>query len=283
MVGQWAGSYNAGTGADGMPRSVWPLRTEGDSVGRLDGKTAVITGAASGMGRATALLFAAEGARLVLADVDADGGEQTAAWVTSAGGAAVFRRVDVSRAAEVEGMVRAAQDTYGGLDVLFNNAGIEGESSWLADCTEENWDRVLAINLKGVFLGMKYALPLMAAQGRGSIINTASVAGLVGWRAGGAYSASKGGVVILTKTAALEYARFNVRVNAICPGVIHTPMVERITGGTDAAIERLRSSQPMPRVGEPEEIARMALFLASDESTFVTGAALPVDGGYTAR
>ncbi len=272
MVGEGRDSYNAAVrGAE-----------EERLMARLDGKVAIITGAASGMGRATARLFAAEGARLVLADVNVDGGEQVVSEIKATGGDATFRRVDVSRGAEVEAMVTTALDTYSGLDVLFNNAGIEGESTWLVDCTEENFDRTIAINLKGVFLGLKYALPHMAQQGRGSIINTASIAGLVGWRSGAAYSASKGGVVILTKTAALEYARFNVRVNAICPGVIHTPMVERITGGGEA-IDRLKGSQPMPRLGEAEDIAGMALFLASDESTFITGAALPVDGGYTAR
>jgi NAD(P)-dependent dehydrogenase (short-subunit alcohol dehydrogenase family) len=251
-------------------------------MGRLDGKVAVITGGASGMGRATALRFVTEGAKVLLADVDTTGGESALGEIKSAGGVATFRRVDVSQAADVQEMIRVAVQDLGGLDVLFNNAGIEGQSSWLADCTEENWDRVLAINLKGVFLGMKYALPHMAAQGFGSIINTASVAGLVGWRAGGAYSASKAGVANLTRTAALEYARYNVRINAICPGVIHTPMLDRINPSPDT-MRQLVTMQPMPRLGTAEDIASMALFLASDESTYVTGAMLPVDGGYTAR
>ncbi|MBI2761507.1 MAG: glucose 1-dehydrogenase [Chloroflexi bacterium] len=252
-------------------------------MGRLEGKTAVITGAASGMGRATALLFAREGARLLVADVDERGGEQVAEEIRGGGGKATFRRVDVSRSAEVEAMIGAAAEEFGALDVLFNNAGIEGESARVADSSEENFDRVIAVNLKGVFLGMKYGLPVMAGQGRGSVINTASVAGLVGWYGANAYSAAKGGVVTLTKTAALEYARYGVRVNCICPGVIRTAMVERITGGTDEAMERLRRMQPFPRLGSAEDIARMALFLASDESEFVTGAAMTVDGGLTAR
>jgi NAD(P)-dependent dehydrogenase (short-subunit alcohol dehydrogenase family) len=252
-------------------------------MGKLDGKAAVITGAASGMGRASALLFAQEGARLLLADVDAKGGEAVADEIARAGGRAIFRRVDVSQPEQVEAMIGAAVTELGALDVLFNNAGIEGESARLADSSLANWDRVLAINLKGVFLGMKYALPVMIERGGGSIINTASVAGLVGWHGAGAYSASKGGVVILTKTAALEYARWNIRVNCICPGVIHTPMVERITHGRADMLERLKQAQPLPRIGTPEDIAQMALYLASDDAAFVTGAAMVVDGGYTAR
>lgn len=252
-------------------------------MGRLDGKAAVITGAASGMGRAAALLFAREGARLLLADIDTAGGEQTATEIAHSGGTAAFRRVDVSQPEQVEALMQAALDAYGALDIVFNNAGIEGMSGRLADQTVENWERVLSVNLKGVFLGMKYALPPMVERGGGSIINTASVAGLNGWHGGGAYSASKGGVVILTKTAALEYAKWNVRVNCICPGVIQTAMVERITGGVEASLERLKRMQPMPRIGQAEDIAQMALFLASDEAGFITGAAMTVDGGYTAR
>jgi NAD(P)-dependent dehydrogenase (short-subunit alcohol dehydrogenase family) len=252
-------------------------------MGRLDGKVAVITGAASGIGRATARLFSVEGARVLLADVDAAGGEAAVTEIKRTGGDAVFRRVDVTRSEDIAAMLNAALETYGGLDVLFNNAGIEGESARLADSSEENWDRVLAVNLKGVFLGMKHALPLMAARGGGSIINTASVAGLVGWHGAGAYSASKAGVANLTRTAAIEYARHGVRVNAVCPGIIHTPMLDRIEGEHSAQRDRLATLQPIPHIGEPDDIARMVLFLASDESKFVTGAMMTVDGGYTAR
>jgi len=252
-------------------------------MGRLEGKVAVITGAASGMGRATAKRFAAEGAALVLADVDAAGGQAVTDEIRTQGFQGLFIQTDVSRREEVSAMIGAALKEFGGVDVLFNNAGIEGESGRLADSSDENWDRILAINLKGVFLGMREAIPYMIERGGGSIINTASVAGLVGWFGAAAYSASKGGVVQLTRTAALEYARANIRVNAICPGVIHTGMVDRITGGAPEAIDRLKSSQPLPRVGQPEDIANMALYLASDESSFVTGAAFPVDGAYTAR
>ncbi len=252
-------------------------------MGRLDRKVAVITGAASGMGRATARRFAAEGARLLLADIDAARGEEVTGVITAAGGTATFIRADVSRAGDVRAMVTSAVEHYGALDVLFNNAGIEGESGRLADSSEENFDRVLAVNLKGVFLGMKYAIPEMLDRGGGSIINNASVAGLVGWLGGNAYSAAKGGVVTLTKTAALDYARGNIRVNCVCPGVIHTDLLERVTGGVAVARERLERMQPVPHLGSPEDVAALVLFLASDEARFVTGAALTVDGGYTAR
>lgn len=250
---------------------------------RLDGKVAVITGAASGMGRATALLFAAEGARLVLADVNDDGGRETVELVAKAGGSAAFRRTDVSREPEVQALVEAAVREHGRLDVIFNNAGVEGPSTRLTEHSLEDFQTVLAVNLTGVFLGIKHALAVMVPQQAGSIISTASVAGMVGWNGAAAYSASKAAVINLTRTAAIENARYNVRANCICPGVIRTAMVERITHGTEESLERLRRMQPLPRVGEAEDIARMALFLASDESTFVTGAAMVVDGGYTAR
>ncbi len=252
-------------------------------MGRLQDRSVVITGAGSGIGRATALLFGSEGARLVLADINTDAVAATAQLVEAAGGTAVAQRCDVSSEQDVQALIDRAIDAHGRLDVIFNNAGIEGPSARLADHTLEQWQQVLSVNLTGVFLGMKYAIPVMARQESGSIINTASVAGLVGWHGGAAYSATKAAVVNLTRTASLEYAKHNVRINCICPGVIQTAMVERITGSTDEALERLKRMQPMPRVGQAEDIARMALFLASDESGFVTGAAMVVDGGYIAR
>jgi NAD(P)-dependent dehydrogenase (short-subunit alcohol dehydrogenase family) len=250
---------------------------------RLADKVAIVTGGGSGMGRASALLFAAEGAAVLVADVNEAGGTESVSAITEAGGRAAFQRTDVSRAADVQAMVEAAVERFGGLDVLFNNAGIAGESAWLSRMSEEAWDRVIAINLTGVFLGMRAAIPVMRERGGGSIISTASVAGMVGWQGGAAYSAAKAGVINLTRTAAIEHARFNIRVNCICPGVIQTPMLAGIVAESGQPQDELLRMQPLPRLGEPEDIARMALFLASDESRFVTGAAMVVDGGYTAR
>ena len=251
-------------------------------MGKLEGKVAIVTGAASGIGRASALLFAEEGARVVVADWDAAKGEEVAREVKGKGGEAKFVKVDVSRAEDVQMMVNAAVGSYGRLDVLFNNAGVEGEQAPTADCTLENFDRVIAINLRGVFLGMKYGIAAMLKTGGGSIINNASVAGLVGFTGIPAYSASKGGVIQLTKTAVLEYAKEHVRVNAICPGVIWTPMVERFTSAGEEVRRALEAMEPVGRFGTAEEVARLALFLASEDSSFCTGAPFVVDGGFVA-
>ncbi len=251
-------------------------------MGKLDGRVALITGAASGIGRATALLFAEEGAKVVVADWDEAKGRRVAEEIGRAGGSAAFVRVDVSQPEQVEAMVRTAVETYGGLHVLFNNAGVEDEEAPTADYSLEAWDRVININLRGVFLGMKYGIPQMLKGGGGSIINNASVAGLVGFPYSAAYCASKGGIIALTKAAALDYARQRIRVNVICPGVIWTPMVERVVAPSEEIRKTLESMQPIGRFGQAEEVARLALYLASDDSSFCTGAPFIVDGGYVA-
>lgn len=250
--------------------------------GKLEDKVAVITGAASGIGRATALLFAREGARVVVADWDESGGCRIAEEIAEAGGEAVSVRTDVSQAEDVRSLINAAVEGYGRLDVLFNNAGVEGELAPTADCSLENWDSVIGINLKGVFLGMKYAIPHMVSHGGGTIINNASVAGVVGFAGLPAYCASKGGVIQLTKAAALEYAKAGIRVNAICPGVIATPMVERVIGDNKEMKKSFEALEPVGRFGTPEEVARLALFLATEDSSFCTGAPFIVDGGFVA-
>jgi NAD(P)-dependent dehydrogenase (short-subunit alcohol dehydrogenase family) len=246
---------------------------------RLEDKVAIVTGAGSGIGKAIAHRFAAEGALVVVSDIS--GEEQHTA--REIGERAIAVRADVSALEDVRALIESAVTRYGRLDILVNNAGIEGHQAATADCTEENFDRVIAVNLRGVFLGMKYALPVMLRGGGGSIINVASVAGLVGFPNIPAYCASKGGVVQLTRTTALEYAREHVRVNAICPGVIWTPMVERFSGNTAEGRQQMEQMEPVGRLGTPEDVAAMAVYLASDESAFVTGTALPVDGGMVAQ
>lgn len=251
-------------------------------MGKLEGKTAIVTGAASGIGRATALLFAEEGAAVVIADWDEAGAAKVAKEISEAGGRAISLKVDVSSPDDVQKMIATAVKEYGRVDVLFNNAGIEGEQAPTADCTLENWDQVINVNLKGVFLGTKFAIPEMLKNGGGSIINNASVAGLVGFRGIPAYCASKGGIVQLSKTTALEYAGQGIRVNVICPGVIWTPMVERFVGESEETRQAFEAMEPMGRFGMPEEVARLALFLASDDSSFCSGAPFIVDGGMVA-
>lgn len=248
---------------------------------RLRDRVAIITGAGCGIGRATALLFTREGAKVVVADCDSEAGKQTVRLIRENKGEASFVKVDVSKASDAERMVRKAIDEYGRLDIVFNNAGIGGPLASIIDYSEADWDRVIAVNLKGVFLSSKYALPAMLKGGKGVIINNASIAGLVGVRHVAGYSASKGGVVQLTKTMALEYASGNIRVNCICPGLINTPI---LLGLGEEAIRKLSTKgQPLGRLGEPEEIAQAALYLASDESSFITGTILAVDGGWTAK
>jgi NAD(P)-dependent dehydrogenase (short-subunit alcohol dehydrogenase family) len=249
----------------------------------LTGKVAVITGAASGIGRAAAELFAREGAVIVAADMDDAAGQALADDLGAKDCTCAFVHADVSRDADVQAMIHVALAEYGRLDVLFNNAGIEGEQAPTADATLENFDRVTSINLRGVFLGCKYGIGAMLRTGGGSIVNNASVAGLVGFAGIPAYCAAKGGVVQLTRTAALEYATQGVRVNCLCPGVIDTPMVQRFTHDNEQAKAQMEQLEPVGRMGSPREVAELALFLASDRSSFLTGAVIPVDGGFVAR
>ena len=249
--------------------------------GRLDGRVALVTGGGSGIGRATAVMFAAEGAAVAIADVDTDGGEETATLVEQQGGRCVFVRCDVSQAAEVEALVARAVEFLGGLDVAFNCAGIAGDLGATGDCNEDNWDRTIATNLKGVWLCMRAEINAMLTRGGGSIVNAASVAGLVGYPGLPAYSAAKGGVVQLTRTAAVEYAAAGIRVNVVCPGAIRTPMLEDLVAKHPELEAGLLALHPIGRIGEPDEIAHAVVFLASDDAAFITGQALPIDGGWT--
>jgi NAD(P)-dependent dehydrogenase (short-subunit alcohol dehydrogenase family) len=248
---------------------------------KLANKIALITGAGSGMGRVAALMFAKEGARIAAIDIDEKSALETARMIEAEGGSAIGIKADVSKSADAQAMVAATVDKLGAPHIVYNNAGIEGKAQSIVQMAEEDFDRVIAINLRGVWLGMKHAIPHMIKNGGGSIINTASIAALVGLRNSSAYCAAKAGVIAITRVAALENGRYNIRVNAICPGAIDTPMVSRIQGGgtmSDRAIHRIST---LGRIGKPEEIAKMALFLASDDASFATGAPFIVDGGWT--
>ncbi|MGD0074146.1 MAG: SDR family oxidoreductase [Candidatus Binataceae bacterium] len=252
--------------------------------GTLDGKVALITGAASGIGRATALAFVRAGARVVACDTDQAGGEQTLAKIQAENGKAEFFRTDVSQASQVEDLIAKIVKAHGRLDCAFNNAGSEGEVALTADHNERNFDHVMAVNVKGVWLCMKYELKQMVKQGRGAIVNTASVAGLVGFAGLPIYVASKHAVVGLTKTAAIEYALAGVRVNALCPGPIDTPMMERI-GNCEGWPKRsdYEGFVPMRRYGTPDEMANVVTWLCSDAASYINGATLPGDGGLVAQ
>jgi NAD(P)-dependent dehydrogenase (short-subunit alcohol dehydrogenase family) len=253
--------------------------------GILDGRVALVTGAASGIGRSSALAFAASGARVAVADVLDEQARETVDRIEAAGGEAIYVPADVSRRADVERLVKTTVETFGRLDCAHNNAGIEGAPGAGAEFhtyPESTWDQVLGINLKGVWLCMQAEIAEMLARGGGTIVNTASVAGLVGVGSG-AYVASKHGVVGLTKAAALEYATRGIRVNAVCPGVIDTPMVSRITEQRPGFERLALAMEPMRRYGQPEEIAAAVVWLSSDAASFLTGVALPVDGGWVAR
>lgn len=244
-------------------------------------QVALVTGAGSGIGRAAALAFATEGARVVVSDINAKHGEETVRLIGVLGKQALFVRADVANAMDVARLVSSAVEHFGGLDCAFNNAGIEGDMASTAGCSEENWDRTLAVNLKGVWLCMKNEVPAMLARGGGAIVNCSSVAGLVGFPQLPAYVASKHGIIGLTRTAALEYAQSRIRVNAVCPGVIQTAMVDRLQQShPDLA---LVAGEPIGRMGTPEEIASAVIWLCSGGASFVTGQALAVDGGWVAQ
>jgi NAD(P)-dependent dehydrogenase (short-subunit alcohol dehydrogenase family) len=251
--------------------------------GQLTGKVALVTGGASGIGRATALTFAREDAKLIIADMQEDGGQQTVHMIMEQGGEAIFVKTDVSQAVEVQALISHAVKTYGRLDCVHNNAGIPGGGYALtAEYPEDTWQQVIAVNLTGVWLCMKYEIPHMLRQGSGAIVNTASAWGVVGAPGASAYVASKHGVVGLTKTAALEYAQQGIRVNCVCPGVIHTPMTARGLSDPERRA-RIIATEPMGRVGTPEEVAEAVVWLCSDAASFVTGHAMTVDGGFVAQ
>jgi NAD(P)-dependent dehydrogenase (short-subunit alcohol dehydrogenase family) len=249
--------------------------------GSFAGKVAFVTGAANGIGRAAALAFGREGANVVAADVSEQGNQETARMIEELGGRALAVKCDVSRNNDVKAALEKTVETFGRLDFAFNNAGIEQPITPAADLTDEEWDRIVDINLRGVFQSMKHEIPLMLEQGGGAIVNTSSGAGVKGIAGQAAYCAAKFGIVGLTKATALDYAKSNIRVNAVCPGIIETPMMDRFSGGTPEGRERVIAQEPVGRMGKPEEIAAAVVWLCSDAAAFVIGHAMVIDGGQT--
>jgi NAD(P)-dependent dehydrogenase (short-subunit alcohol dehydrogenase family) len=251
--------------------------------GVVQGKVVLVTGGGSGIGRATALKLAQEGAKVMVADYVPEGGERTVKMITDKSGTASFFLADVSVAKQVEAMVAKTVETYGRLDGAFNNAGIQGGMATTVETIEQHFDRTIAINLKGVWLCMKYEIPRMLNQVGGSIVNAASICGLVGFELLCAYNAAKHGVIGLTRTAALEYAAQRIRVNCVCPGVIRTPMVERVFDSGRLTEDQINAAEPIGRIGRPEEIAKAVVWLLSDAAPFVIGHPMTIDGGWVAR
>src|SRR5438034_8895996 len=248
----------------------------------FDGTVALVTGGGSGYARCTLMAFAREGAKVIMADRNVQRGEKIVSMIRDTGGTASFQRMDVSVAAEIKALVDYTIRTYGRLDFAFNNAGIEGDVKPLADQTESNFDAVIGINVKGVWLSMKYEVPRMLEQGGGAIVNSSSVAGVVGFPGIGIYAASKHAVILLTKTAALEFSALGIRINAVNPAAIDTEMIDRLANGMKTKKDDLTKFHPIDRLGRVEEVAEAVLWLCSDKASFVTGHSLIIDGGFTA-
>jgi NAD(P)-dependent dehydrogenase (short-subunit alcohol dehydrogenase family) len=243
-------------------------------------KVVIVTGAGSGIGKAAALAFAQEGAKVIVSDINEEGGHKTVVAIKNCAGEGTFIRCDVSKESEVKDLIELTIQKYGRLDCAYNNAGIEEDSTSMTTCSEEIWDHIINTNLKGVWLCMKYEIPAMLKTGGGSIVNCSSIAGLVGFPNMPAYVASKHGVIGLTETASLEYAKKNIRINAVCPGPIHTPMLERLSTYQE---KELAEKDPMGRVGKPEEIADSVLWLCSEKASYVTGQSMAIDGGWVSQ